>query len=127
MKATITKTVEVEVSFIRLAVAVRYDDEDMPYDFPFRKNDIWDVTVDIETGRIVNWPGWPGGHKLYMKVCDQGTYWLLAPDKSVVVVREDNYVPNKVIPWEYGDYIKMDIAEDGKIQNWPKRPDLSKF
>ena len=36
-------------------------------------------------------------------------------DKNVILSIEDDYVPNKLIPGEYGDYIVMDIDEEGKI------------
>ena len=55
MKITIMKPIEVEVSFVNIVVPLRYDDEDsMPKDFPLRVGKFWSVSVEIETGRIVN-------------------------------------------------------------------------
>jgi hypothetical protein len=131
MKVKIQKPVEVEVTGIRVVAAVRYDEEDIPNNFPFRKGDIWDVTIDLDTGKIRNWVAndsveWP--FKLHMKVCDQGSYHLLGPAGEVVASIEEDYVPNDVVPGSYGDYIEMTITSDGTIQNWGKTPiDLSEF
>lgn len=121
MKFTVRRTVTLDVKYVRLSVAVRYDDDDMPYDFPFRVNDLWDVTIDIDTGRILDWPQGVS-HDLCMKVCDDGSYWLLSEDKSVVSAIENDYVPHSVIPGSYGDYIELDIDPTGLIRNWD--PDL---
>lgn len=126
MKVKVKREVEIEIAFVRMSVAVRYEEEDMPNDFPFRNGDIWDVTINIETGVI---EGWPAGvqHELHMKVCDEGSYWLLDPERNVVASIEDDYVPNDLIPGSYGDYIEVQIDETGKITNWCKKPDVSEF
>lgn len=126
MKLTVKKPVEIEVKYVRLSVAVRYDEEDMPNDFPFRKGDIWDVTIDTDTGTIVDWPQGVE-HSLHMKVCDEGSYWLLDAERNVVGQIENDYVPNGVIPGSYGDYIEIAIQDDGTIENWPSRIDVSAF
>lgn len=126
MKATVTRQVEINVKYIRIIVPVRYDDEDMPYDFPFRKNnDLWDVLIDIETGKIQDWPeGYEYG--LYMKVCDSGLYYLL--DYAFEPISElQDYVPHGIVPGDHGDYIDLKIGKDGTISNWPKKPDVSEF
>lgn len=128
MKATVTRPVEIDIKFVRIAVPVNYGEEDMPKDFPFRdrENDIWDVTVDIDTGKIENWPAGVE-HDLHMKVCDGGSYWLLDDKKSIVGCIDTDYVPHGVVPGEYGDYIVMQIKSDGTIANWPKWPNVSSF
>lgn len=125
MKITITRPVEIDIDSIRLILPMRYDDEDMPFEYPFRKDDVWDVTVDLDTGQIRNWPG---GHALdlYTKVCDEGTYILMS--KGVVVAKiEENYVPNDLVPGKYGDYVDLQIDDTGLIKNWPKRPKVGEF
>ncbi len=52
-----------------------------------------------------------------MKVCDEGVYTLLSDGKEVAT--RDGYVPHGVVPGEYGDYVILNIASDGKITNWP--------
>lgn len=117
--------VAVEVKFVRIVVEVRYDDEDIPYDFPFRTGDTWDVTVELETGKILDWPG-PAA-EVCMKVCDCGSYYLLDEQKSTIAKIENDYVPHGVVPGEYGDYIDLKIASDGTIENWNKEFEFSDF
>ena len=126
MKTKIKVEKEVDVKRVRMDVAVRYDDEDMPYDFPFRTNDMWLVTIDIDSGQIVDWPKGIA-HDLYMKVTDNGSYYLMDDEGNTVASIEDNYVPNSLIPGEYGDYIDLKIDENGIIKNWPKKPSFEDF
>lgn len=115
----------VDVKTVYLEVAVRYDDEDMPNDFPGRTGDLWSVMIDIDAGKILNWPGVE--YELHMKVCDQGTYTLMDDAGKKLSEIEEDYVPNSLIPGEYGDYIDMQIAADGTIKNWPKKPSFERF
>lgn len=125
MKITIAKPLEVEIKFVRVVANFRYvgddDDDDVPSDFPLLKGDTWEATIDLETGRILDWPEGEE-RKLFTKVYDEGSYYLLDADQNIVMARENNYVPHCVIPGEYGDYIKMTIGGGGIIANW--NPDL---
>ena len=124
MKFTVEKPVEIDIKYIAISVDVRYEDEDMPYDFPSRNNDLWSVKIDIDTGKIENWPGVE--YELHMKVCDCGLYWLYDVDGNEVA-SINGYVPDKIIPGDGDDYIYMQIAKDGTIKNWPKKPKISQF
>lgn len=126
MKATVTLQKEVDIVLVGIEVAVRYGDEDMPYDFPFRKGEMWEVVVDMDSGKILDWPEGVE-HELHMKVCDCGIYRLMDADRRVIGSIEQNYVPHGVVPGDYGDYIILDIKGDGTIANWPKSPDVSAF
>ncbi len=118
MNVEITKkeTKVVNIVAARVAVAVRYEEEDMPNDFPHRKGELWDVTIDADTGKIRDWPEGVA-LDLYMKVTDCGTYELVDATGSVVFRVADDYVPG-FIPGEHGDYINFKIQEDGTIANW---------
>ncbi len=128
MKVTVrvTKDCEFDITFVRITVPVNYGEEDMPNDFPFRKNGVWDVTVVADTGRIVMWPKGKTAD-IYMKVVDEGDYYLLNDRSEVIAALESEYVPHGVVPGEYGDYIELHIAEDGTIKNWPRKFDVRKF
>jgi hypothetical protein len=126
MKTTIKVEKEVDIKTLKMDVAVRYDEEDMPKDFPFRTLDIWSVFIDIDTGQIENWPQGIA-HSFYMKVCDQGSYYLLDQNRKCVASIENDYVPNSLVPGSYGDYIEFDIQADGKIKNWKKHPSFEDF
>lgn len=129
MKHTILVEKEVEITHIRIQVAVRYDEEDIPDDFPMRSGDVWDARVNIDTGQIEDWPKGKSG-RLSMKVCDEGTYTLYSyfgDHWDEITKLENEYVPNRVVPGEYGDYIDLDIDENGIIKNWFREPDVSAF
>lgn len=125
MKAHVTRKVEIEVATVDISVAVRYGDEDMPYDFPKRSGDVWSITVDIDTGTIRNWPNYVAN--VHMKVCDCGTYTLRDQAGKEVAKIVQDYVPHGLIPGEYGDYIIMAIDACGVITNWPKKPNVDEF
>lgn len=126
MKFEVVTTTEVDVKFVVIDVPVKYDEEDMPNDFPFRSGDQWRIVVDIETGKIQGWPKGVIGD-LYMKVTDGGSYILQDAQNSELACIVEDYVPHGVVPGEYGDYIELDIDENGIITNWPKEPDVSEF
>ena len=124
MAFTVSKRVDIEVDTLQMNLAVRYGDEDMPRDFPKRDGAAWNVEVDLATGKIKDWPG--PAYDLHMKVCDEGAYMLLAAGKVVAILASE-YVPNGLVPGEFGDYVELKIQADGTIANWPKDPDLSAF
>ena len=113
----------VNIAYVRMVLPVDYGDEDMPEDFPLRDGDTWDATVDLETGRILNFPEDYPEFDLHMKVCDGGVYKLHDASHVVLATIED-YVPS-LIPNEYGDYVTLKIA-GGVITNW-KKPNKSKI
>ena len=126
MKAKIPITIEVNITHVLVNLPVRYEEEDIPNDFPLREGDEWNAMIEIDTGKIEGWPqGQTGG--FYMKVVDEGTYRLLDDKGAVVAYIEQNYVPHGVIPGEHGDYVDFDIDANGVITNWPKRPDIREF
>ena len=110
---------------MQIVAPVNYGEEDIPNDFPCRTGDVWEVIVDVETRKILEWPG-PAA-EVSMKVCDQGSYYLLDRDRNEVASIEEDYVPNDVVPGEHGDYIEMHIDADGTVTNWPGSPDFSQF
>lgn len=126
MKTTILVEKEVDAAFVKVRVPVRYEDEDIPYDFPMRDGNKWEATIDIDAATIVGWPAGRTG-SMHMKVVDGGTYVLLDRDGKVLADLAGEYVPHGLIPGEYGDYIILEIDESGKITNWPRRPHLDDF
>ncbi len=117
MELTIKVEKKVEIKKVRVEVAVRYDDEDIPYDFPLRNGDMWIGTIDVDNGKIIDWPQGESG-ELSMKICDEGSYYLLDENDNVILSIEEDYVPNKLLPGTYGDYIDLKINEEGIITNW---------
>lgn len=126
MKAKIPTTIEVNITHVLVNLPVRYDEEDIPNDFPLREGKMWNAKIEIDTGKIENWPVGQVG-EFYMKVVDEGMYRLLDDKGAVVAAIEQDYVPHGVIPGEYGDYVDFNIDVGGVITNWPKRPDIREF
>jgi hypothetical protein len=88
----------------------------------------WCVDVDIETGVIRNWPQGQD-RKLYVKVSDTGSYYLLDEYKDIIASIKGGYVPKGIIPPKngYDKYIDIHIDGTGKIANWYEKPDYSEF
>jgi len=132
MKATITVKQEVEINTLLMTIPVFYGTDDMPNDYPNRAGDTWSVLIDVDSGQIHNWPEGIEPLSFYMKVTDSGNYQLFKgvdPDEfgEPVLSILQNYVPNNLVPGEYGDYINFDIDENGLITNWPSNPNLDDF
>lgn len=140
MKVTVQKPVTIEVKYVEVVLPVKYDEEDIPMDTPGRIGDWWRAIIDIDTGQVtsvakgsglknhalVDWPvGTP--LDLYMKVTDGGTYRLLNAAGQVEAEIVQDYVPNSVIPGDYGDYVELNINENGLVTNWNPDPELEAF
>ena len=134
MKTTIQVKKEVDIRTLKVFANVRYwenasvngvSDDDGAL-IPFRVHDLWCPIIDIDSGTVKDWPEGTVA-KIHYKVCDQGTYRLEDENGNDVLAIEDDYVPSIMCPKEngYGDYIIMDIDENGKIQKW--KADFSDF
>jgi hypothetical protein len=135
MKFTTTQNVEKEVTHLRASLGVRYwedaavngveENNDDPK-IPLRDDGRWILAIDLTTGQIANWPAVTTASTHY-KVCDDGVYSLLDASGTAVAVRGDGYVPDMLCPSGegYGDYVIMDIDENGVISQW--KADLSYF
>ncbi len=118
VKHVIKSDVELDVASVRCDVAVRYDEEDMPNDYPHRHGNMWNIVIDMNTGQINDWPAGVPPRDLYMKVCDEGRYQLLASDGSKIVEEKDGYVPRFFSDEHFGDYLIFSIDASGRITNW---------
>jgi hypothetical protein len=108
----------VDAKTLRCVLAVNYGEEDIPNDFPFRKGDTLDIAIDLDAGRVRDWPGAWGPAEVHMKVVDSGCYYLLDADGKHLAAREQEYVPGFFPGDHYGDYVILDIEPDGNIANW---------
>lgn len=78
----------------------------------------WQPIINIEKGQITNWQQGVRA-SVYYKVCD-GFDCLFVGLNDEVIAEYEGYVPSFMCPKEdgYGDYIIMDIDENGYIKNW---------
>ncbi len=86
---------------------------------PNRVGDVWLISINIESGKIREWPVGTTA-KVHYKVCDQGEYFLLDKEWNRYRYKGD-YVPDRLLCMGdrgYGDYIILNIDENGKIENW---------
>lgn len=126
MQITVDRPVQIAVDAIRLRLPIRYPedfDEEVGADFPEQfigpNRSSLTVVLDLDSRKVRDWPAGKTAN-VYIKVCDEGTYELLAGER-VVARRADDYVPS-CVPGEFGDYFVMKIATDGSIDGW--RPDV---
>lgn len=127
MKININTQKKVEIYQLKVKAGVRYwedasvngvDDENGEL-IPCRVDDHWCPIIEVETGKITNWEIGKSA-EIHYKVCDDGDYYLLNKKGQTVLSLEDDYVPQCLCPKEsgFGDYIIMDIDENGVISDW---------
>lgn len=152
MKLTINKPVNYEAKFLKVDAGVRYwndakvngvEDTDVEEtgnaptipcaEYMSEQNRVlhgndwrWRPIIDIDEGKIVNWKQGVTAH-IHYKVCDDGIYEVIEANGNVVAAHE-GYVPNIMCPAGegFGDYIIMNVGENGIIEGWNKRL-LSEF
>lgn len=88
---------------------------------PCRFDDTWMPVIEIETGRITNWDKGTTAN-IHYKVCDGFSYSIEDDNEEIVIEENDIYVPCIMYPKSNGcgDYIIMNIDENGFIENWNK-------
>lgn len=126
MKIELKITKEFDVKFLQVEAGARYWEDgtingidDVNGDLtPCREGDYWKPLIEIDSGKILNWKQGTKA-ELHYKVVDDGTYVLL--DENKKIIKEiDGYVPDIMCPEGegYGDYIIMNIDENGIIAKW---------
>ena len=87
----------------------------------------WKPLINIETGKIENWKKGVKADVCY-KVCDEFACDVLDTEGNKLFSYE-GYVPNFMCPREngYGDYIDMEIDEEGFIKDWDKEQVAEQF
>ena len=83
----------------------------------------WMPIIDIETGQIRNWREGTTAY-IHYKVCDEFECRIIDEKggERCLIKDYEGYVPDFMCPKDcgYGDYIIMDIDENGYIQDWDK-------
>ncbi len=119
-----------QAKFIEVCADVRYwedatvngkEDSDGTL-IPFRKGNSWRLIIELDTGRILNWPEGVEAD-IHYKVCDAGEYWLLDDANSRIAKWNGYYVPEDILcvgDNGYGDYIIFKVGSDGTVIGWQK-------
>lgn len=91
----------------------------------------WTLKIEMDTGMILNWPRGTTADVHY-KVCDEGTYWFEDENGNIIRHSLDEDINQYYVPPildlygdSYGDYILMNIDENGHIEGW--RDHLKKY
>lgn len=88
---------------------------------PFLDTDFtWNIIIDLETGKILNWPEGTTA-KVHYKVCDECSCGIY--DENMHGKLVEDYVP-KILAYSddsygFGDYIILDIESDGHLKDFP--------
>ena len=93
--------------------------EKVPYeDFGMRDG----FQIDVDEGKIMNWPEKGLYLKLFIKVVDTGTYVFSDKDDNTIF-EESGYVPDILGINEpaFGDYINFDTDIQGNILGWKEK------
>ena len=130
MKYTKMIPTEIDVVTLDAHMNVRHTEdaylngeEDTEGNMPLLAGDDWHIQIDLESGQISNWPKGTTA-KTHYKVCDSGVYRLYDKDGNLVE-EQYGYVPSMLGRGGYGDYVILEIDENGIIQDWDA--DLSYF
>ena len=125
----------VEVTHLKVKCGARYWEDGTVNDIvdsdgsliPLRDGDYWCPIINLETGIINDWPIGTTADVHY-KCCDDGEYWLTNKD-GFELASKGYYVPSilDITRKGYGDYVILNIDEDGKIKNWPKEHNIKDF
>jgi len=126
MKVKLKVEKEFDVIYLQAEVGVRYWEdskvngvEDEHGDLiPCRDGKYWKPLIELESGRIINWKQGVSAN-IHYKSVDCNTFKLLDSDKDIIKEIE-GYVIYMMCPVGngFGDYVIMDIDENGFIQDW---------
>lgn len=91
-------------------------------DIGYRPSDYWEIIIDIDNGKVLNWPDnfWL---KTHYKVCDDGKYVFLDENMNEVIniteKYDQYYVPDFLALEDsgYGDYVYLNIDNEGNIEH----------
>lgn len=116
-----------QARFIEVDAGVRYWEDaylngnaDTEGKIPLRNGDSWQPTIELATGRVLDWPAGLEAD-IHYKVCDAGQYWLQDEGRSRIAKWADYYVPDDFLcigDNGYGDYIILKIGADGVVIGW---------
>lgn len=75
------------------------------------------LTIDVETGQVINWPKNTPFDFYDIKIVDEGEY-ILVDKNGEQIARYSGYVPTCVGEGGYGDYLEFEIDSASNIPGW---------
>lgn len=126
MEVKIKKVVKYNAKQLQIRAGVRYwedasvnGEEDTNGDLiPCRLGENWIPIIDVDNGIILNWDKGKTA-SIHYKVCDDFDCKLYDENEELIL-EYDGYVPDflSINDKGYGDYIILDVEENGKITNF---------
>lgn len=118
----------IDLKYLQINAFVRYwedtevngePDTENGDNIPCKVGSTWRPKINIDNGIIENWEQGKTANVHY-KVCDACSWELIDDEGNEIHKVVDEYVPSILYPKEngYGDYIIMDIDENGVIEDW---------
>ena len=125
-KAPIKLIVKASVRYWEDSEINGVEDTENGDNIPCKQGDLWCPEINIETGIIENWEIGKTAN-IHYKVSDCCSWVIQDSNGRVIYFQDDGYVPDTLCPAErgYGDYIIMNIDENGQIDKW--RFDIDDF
>ena len=125
-KAPIKLIVKTSVRYWEDSEINGVEDTENGDNIPCKQGDLWCPEINIETGIIENWEIGKTAN-IHYKVSDCCSWVIQDSNGRVIYFQDDGYVPDTLCPAErgYGDYIIMNIDENGQIDKW--RFDIDDF
>ena len=114
--------VSAKVRYWEDAIVNRVEDKDGTL-IPFRNGDLWEPTINLRTGQVVDWPKVHAD--IHYKVC-AGEYWVTT-SAGLRLKWKGDYVPDEFLCQDHsgsGDYISLIIDGSGQIEDWYE-PDIT--
>jgi len=135
MEVTVNRSIKYDFLYLRTKIGVRHWEDATVNNvedtegklIPLREGDYWCPTINIDTGKIINWEIGTIA-SIHYKCCDDGEYWLIAVD-GFELKYPSYYVPNILDLYEdsYGDYVIMNIDKNGYIKDWNSHANITDF
>ncbi len=115
MKVTVEKEVEAAI----LTICVKVFDNNGAYDFT--DIDSLNLNIDLNEGRVLFWTCGVSC-ELTIPIAGENSYTFQDSEGNYAGRQSQQWCPSQVLPVdEENDAIRLRIAGDGKILNWPER------
>lgn len=119
MKNLIVSEIKINAYVDDLDLHYAYDEKDYAIKMPHSYGSQWKISIDANTGIIKDWPQGRVIAETNFKVGDKGSYTFINSDNEIIFEINNDYVPSCLnIEKSYGDYLRFNIFENGKITNW---------
>lgn len=126
MKVEVYKLTEIEIHSVRIEVELHDDvSESLPKHL-FNDDGELDLLIEVDTGKVISWQG-DVPVVIHDNICNNGIYTLFDKSGNEVGKIDNYYVPFDLIPGKRGEYIHIDISDDGIVTNWPDFPNVHEF